>query len=291
MKTDFLKASCENGAFEHVWIEVLSKLYDLRERNFEEYDSKTRRLEIFIETFRDWNNKEPDYRITKEDLYWLADLTSRLNISELVWAPILKHKLQTDYDGFKENVSEFKKITGNSSEEFATLLLELYSNNKGLQLPHGHDVWLSLGVNNSREHRELGLSQIFKEAQWAKTGELNGAEKAFVVAAYKASKRRGTNTRTGIIKRLESIEDTDTFSERVGTTLDLHGIISLAHLSPQEAVIVESWRTGELSMMSTRQDYGRAKKFAESKGIPPKALYVLKVRAMKKLQKVVNMTQ
>ena len=287
----FLKASSENRAFEHVWVEVLSKVYDLRKQNFAEDDLKARYVELFIEALRDWENKDPDHIKTDEDLYWLADLTSRLNISELIWMPLLKHRLHTDHDGFKEDTGKYTKLTGNSTEEFAALLLELNCSTKGIQLPNRHPVWKNLGVNTSREHRELGLSQVFKEAQWAKTGELNGAKKAFITAANKASKRRGTNTRTYPTERMESIEDPDNFSERVGTTLDLHGIISMAHLSPQEAVVVEGLRTGELSTTPTRQDYGRAKEFAELKGIRPKALYVLKARAMKKLKEMANMTQ
>ena len=287
----FLKASSENGAFEHVWIEILSKLHDLKMQNLEEYNSKTRRVQMFLEALGDWENEDPDHIKTDEDLYWLSDLTSRLNISELIWLPLLKHRLHTDYDGFREDASKYTKLTGNSAEEFATLLLELNCSTEDVQLPHTSKVWSHLGVNSSRERRELGLSQIFKEAQKAKTGELNEANKAFITAANKASKRRGTNTRTNIIENLESIEDSDKFSERVGTALDLHGIISIAHLSPQEKVIAEGWRTGELPLSSTRRDYGRAKEFTELNGIPPKALYVLEARAMKKLKKVANMTQ
>jgi len=36
----FLKASSENGAFEHVWIEVLSKTYQLRKQNLTEDNLK-----------------------------------------------------------------------------------------------------------------------------------------------------------------------------------------------------------------------------------------------------------
>ena len=68
----FLKASSENEAFRHVWVEVLSKLHDLKLQNLQEYNSKTRRVEIFLEALSNWENKDPDHIKTDEDLYWLS---------------------------------------------------------------------------------------------------------------------------------------------------------------------------------------------------------------------------
>jgi hypothetical protein len=42
-------------------------------------------------------------------------------------------------------------------------------------------------------------------------------------------------------------------------------------------------------MPGIRRPYGLVKEFTERKGIPPKALYMLEARAMKKLRKVANM--
>jgi hypothetical protein len=42
-------------------------------------------------------------------------------------------------------------------------------------------------------------------------------------------------------------------------------------------------------MPEIRRPYGLVKEFTELKGIPPKALYMLEARAMKKLRKVAQM--
>jgi len=290
----FLKARSENGAFRHVWLKVLSEASQLRKQNLTEDERKARLVEVFIEAWRDWANEDPEHEITNEDLYWLTEVTERLGIGDLIWMPLLKQTLGQEYDKYLSNFNKIKREgyvpETMSAEEYAALLLTI-RDFKFNRLPNEHPLWQSLGVKTYAEYRKQGLSRVFREAQWAKTGELNRVDKAFITAANKAFIRQGTNTRTAIIERLESIQDTDKLSERVKTKLDLHGIISMAHLSPQETVVVEGWQTGELSLPPTRRGYGRAKEFAELKGIPPKALYVLEARAMKKLKKVANMTQ
>ena len=189
----FLKARSENGAFRHVWLKVFSEASQLRKHNLTEDERKPRLVEAFIEAWRDWANKDQEHEITDEDRYWLTDVTNRLDISDLIWLPLLNHRFHTDYDGFKEDTSELKKQTDNSTEELAALLLTLYSSIKTLHLPPGHPVWLSLGVKNSGEYRALGLSQTFKEAQWAKAGELNRAGKAFITAAKSTFYRQGVS--------------------------------------------------------------------------------------------------
>ncbi|MBA7697836.1 hypothetical protein ES703_106508 [subsurface metagenome] len=290
----FLKARSENGAFRHVWLKVFSETGQLRKQNLVEDKLKARLVEVFITAWRDWANKDPEHEITEEDLYWLTEVTEHLGISDLVWMPLLKQTLGQEYDKYLANFNKIKQEgyvpETISAEEYGALLLTI-RDFKFNRLPYEHPLWQSLGVKTYAEYRKQGLSRVFREAQWAKTGELNRVYKAFITAATRASKRQGTNTRTTIIERLESIEDTDKLSERVMTKLDLRGIISMAHLSPQEAVVVEGWRTGELSLSNIRRGYGRAKEFAELKGIPPKALYVLEARAMKKLKEMVNMIQ
>ena len=290
----FLKARSENRAFRHVWLKVLSEAGQLRKQNLAEDKLKARLVGVFIKAWRDWANKDPEHEITEEDLFWLTEVTELLGIGDLIWMPLLKQTLGQEYDKYLSNFNKIKREgyvpETMSAEEYAKLLLTI-RDFKFNRLPYEHPLWQSLGVKTYAEYRKQGLPRVFREAQWAKTGELNRVYKAFITAANKASKRRGTNTRTYPTERMESIEDPDNFSERVGTTLDLHGIISMAHLSPQEAVVVEGLRTGELSTTPTRQDYGRAKEFAELKGIRPKALYVLKARAMKKLKEMANMTQ
>ncbi len=290
----FLKARSENGAFRHVWLKVLSKSRQLRKQNLTEDDLKARLVEVFFVAWRDWANKDPEHEITDEDLYWLTEVTECLGIGDLIWMPLLKQTLGEEPDKYLSNFNEIKREgyvpETMSAEEYAALLLTI-RDFKFNRLPYEHPLWRSLGVKTYAEYRKQGLSRVFKEAQWAKTGELNRVDKSFITAANKASKRQGTNTRTSIIERLESIEDADNLSVRQDTRFDLQRIISIARLSPQEAVVVEGWKTEELSMTPTRQGYGQAKEFAESKGIPPKALYVLKTRALEKLQKVANMTK
>ena len=290
----FFKASSERGAFRYVWVEVLSKSGQLRKQDLTEDDLKASLVEVFIEAWRDWANREPEGEITDEDLYWLTDVTERLGIADLIWMPLLKRTLEEEYDEYLASFNERKRQGAvprtMSAEEYAALSLTI-RDFKCSQLPYQHPLWQALGVKTHAEYRKQGLLQAFREAQLAKTGGLNIVHEAFIAAANKAFERQGTNTRTPTIERLESLEDTDRLSERVGTTLDLHGIVSMARLSLQETVVVEGWQTGELSQPGIRRGYGRVKEFAQFKGIPPKAVYVLEARAMEKLNKVANMTE
>jgi hypothetical protein len=131
--------------------------------------------------------------------------------------------------------------------------------------------------------------QTFKMAKLAEIEGLNKFERALLTAHMKASRRRGKNTRTTIRKGPEPLEDPERFKERVEAKVDLVNILRGAHLSKLEKMVVEGWLTHELPVPGPRRSYGKAKEFAESKGIPPKALYVLESRAMKKLKEVANM--
>jgi hypothetical protein len=133
--------------------------------------------------------------VTDQDLYWLADATHRLGIGDLIWPSLLNSRLHTDYQGFRKDTIEFAKITNNSTEEFAALLLDAYGDFKDLRLPPGHLVWKSLGVNDLGEYRKRGLEQTFKEAQWAKTGKLNEYAKQLVKAARNEFTHRGWSER------------------------------------------------------------------------------------------------
>jgi hypothetical protein len=244
---------------------------------------------VFDEALRDWS---PKHEITDEELYWLTDVTGRLGIGDMIWDTYLLQSLERDWDAFAANFSEMKRKNvvpeSLSAEEYTALLLTIRELDFN-RLPYRHPLWQSLGVQTYAEYRKLGLSQVFRMAEWVKTGEVSRVEKALVTAAIQYFRRRGTNTRTAILEKPESIKDPDKLSERVGTKLDLYSIISIAHLSRLEKVAVEGWRTGELPMPRIRRPYGLVKEFTERKGIPPKALYVLEARAMKKLRKVANM--
>jgi hypothetical protein len=284
-----LKAFRENGAFRHVWIPVLSKASQLRKQNLTEDERRYRLLEAFDEALRDW---DPKHEITDEELYWLTDVTGRLGIGDMIWDRYLMQSQERDWNAFVANFNEMKRKgavpEALSVEEYTALLLTIRELDFN-RLPYKNPLWLSLGVKTYAEYHKLGFSQVFRMAEWVKTGEVSRVEKALVTAALKAFKRQGKNTRTVVSERLESIEDHDKLSERVGTELDLYGIIDIAHLSPLETVVVEGWRTGELPMPDIRRGYGRAKEFSELKGISPKALHVLEARAMKKLRKVAQM--
>ncbi len=291
---DFLTASSKDRAFRHVWIKVLSKSRSLRELNLTEEDRKARLVEAFVGALRDWMNKEPENELSDEDLYWLTDVTERLGISDLIWIPILKQIMGHDYDKYLARFKEIKQEgyipETMSAEGYAVLLLTIRDFNLN-RLPTNHSLWKLFGVKTYTEYRKQGLSRVFREAQYAKTGKLSVVYKALVTAVNKASDSRGTNTRTTTIEGIGPIKDPYDLSGGVGNASDLHGIIRTARLSRQEKIVVKGWETGELAIPPTRRGYGRVKEFAELRGIPSKAVYVLEARAMKKLQKVVEMTE